>query len=183
MPGPGADSRTDQQLISAANAGDVRAFEALYERYRDWVVHLAMRFTHDHALAMDVMQDTFMYLLRKFPGFELTAQFKTFLYPVVRHNALAAQRSKKRSDTVGSIDAAITTPHDLDERTRALAKAVDALDAGHREVVFLRFVDGLSLQEISLAMEIPLGTVKSRLHHALGRLRADPALQDFFEQP
>src|SRR5437773_11456375 len=74
------DPRSDQQLIAAINDGDADAFEVLYRRYRDWVANLAYRFTGDRELALDVLQETFLYFLRKFPGFILTAQLKTFLY-------------------------------------------------------------------------------------------------------
>ena len=91
-----ADLRNDTELIAAVNAGDADAFEALYWRYRDWIASLAWRFTGDPDLALDVMQETFLYLLRKFPGFRLTAQLKTFLYPAVRHLSLSARRKAKQ---------------------------------------------------------------------------------------
>ena len=88
--------RTDQELIHAANAGDTHAFEALYHRYRDWVVNLAFRFTGDRELAMDVLQETFFYFARKFPGFTLTCQLRSFLYPVVNKHAITASRKAQR---------------------------------------------------------------------------------------
>src|SRR2546423_15536798 len=86
------DPRDDQQLIAAINCGDSAAFEVLYFRYRDWVVGLAHRIIGDSDAALDVMQETFLYFLRKFPGFKLTANFKTFLYPAVRNLAIAARQ-------------------------------------------------------------------------------------------
>lgn len=179
MPAP-RDARSDQQLVDAANHGDASAFEALYDRYRDWVFNLALRFTRDHALAADVTQETFLYLLRKFPGLTLTAKLTTFLYPVVRHNALAAQRSVRRMQHAEHMD---TQAPAGDVHESALRQAVDALEPGQREVIILRFVDELSLQEIALALQIPLGTVKSRLHGALSRLRASPQLRKYFDSP
>src|SRR5437667_10369463 len=73
-----SDSRSDQELIAAINDGDSSAFELLYYRHRDWVVSLAYRFTGDRELAFDVLQETFLYFVRKFPGFRLTAQLRTF---------------------------------------------------------------------------------------------------------
>jgi RNA polymerase sigma factor (sigma-70 family) len=90
------DAASDQQLIAALNTGDADAFEPLYRRYRDWVVALAHRFTGDESLALDVMQETFLYLLKKFPGFRLTAQMKTFLYPAVKNLSIAARRKTSR---------------------------------------------------------------------------------------
>ena len=72
--------KPDRELVDLANKGDSEAFEALYYRYRDWVYRLAWRFTGHQQDALDVLQDTFVYLLGKFPGFELTASMTTFLY-------------------------------------------------------------------------------------------------------
>ena len=91
-----SNSRSDQELIAAINDGDSDAFEALYYRYRDWVVSLAYRFTGDRELALDVLQETFLYFVKKFPGFRLTAHLKTFLYPAVRNLSIAARRKAKR---------------------------------------------------------------------------------------
>src|SRR4030042_1488274 len=87
---------SDQELIELANKGSYEAFEALYRRYRDWVYRLAWRFTGNRADALDVLQETFTYLLGKFPGFELTAAMTTFLYPVVRHVSLRIRSKRSR---------------------------------------------------------------------------------------
>src|SRR5688572_4393458 len=90
------NSPSDQDLIDALNRGDVRAFDALYHRYRDWVVRLAVRFTGSEEDALDVLQETFAYVFRKFPGFRLTASMTTFLYPVVKNLSIAARRKRTR---------------------------------------------------------------------------------------
>ncbi len=59
------DLRTDLELVAAMNKGDSLAFEVLYYRYRDWAVNLAYRFTADRDLALDVMQETFLYFVKK----------------------------------------------------------------------------------------------------------------------
>ena len=92
-----ADQPGDAELVAAINQeGSHAAFETLYRRHRDWTVNLAFRFTGDEALALDVMQETFLYLLRKFPGFELRASLRTFLYPAVRNLSIAARRKAGR---------------------------------------------------------------------------------------
>ena len=171
------DPRTDDELIAIANAGGEsgqRAFEALYHRHREWVYALAMRFTRNHDLALDVTQEVFIYFLRKFPGFSLTAKLTTFFYPAVKN--LAATHRGKSLRFTGNDEALAAVPaHDsgvTDDRSYMMAM-LDGLSEGHREVVLLRFVDGLSMQEIAAAMALPVGTVKSRLHHALATLRND----------
>jgi RNA polymerase sigma-70 factor, ECF subfamily len=176
------DSRTDQELIAAANAGDATAFEALYSRYRDWVASLAYRFIGDRDLALDVLQETFLYFLQKFPGFVLTCQFKTFLYPAVRNLSIAARRKAQRAQGDAPIPETIEAPSSAALGSLNEVEAVlTGLSSEHREVLLLRFLDGLKLGEIADALEIPLGTVKSRIHHALGALRADERTKKFFQ--
>ncbi len=184
-----------------------QAFEALYLRYRDWVYRLAWRFTGNREDALDVLQETFAYLLGKFPGpadrqarFKLTAAMTTFLYPVVKHLAVATRRERgpgcsglrsqasraQRGTQPGG--ASPTLPDELAApESRApggsradLAAVLAALPEDQREVVLMRFVDSMSLQEIAGALDIPLGTVKSRLHNALNTLRTDRRTRDYF---
>jgi RNA polymerase sigma-70 factor, ECF subfamily len=180
------DRREDQELIAAANAGDGEAFEVLYYRYRDWAGNLALRFTGDHYLALDVLQETFIYFLKKFPGFTLTCQLKTFLYPVVKHLALQARRKSDRyslnDDAISSWEESAPAPEANHSSAEAIAELLAKLSESHREVLRLRFLDGLSLQEIAIALEIPLGTVKSRLHHALESLRCGDEAKKLFEE-
>ncbi len=178
------DQRNDQELVAAINNGDAAAFEALYFRYRDWVAQLAHRFTGDESIALDVMQETFLYVLKKFPGFKLTAQFKTFLYPAVRNLSIAARRKTSRYQATEAELLAVEhtpAPQSAGTGTSELDFVLAGLPDVQQEVVLLRFVDGLSLAEISDAMGIPLGTVKSRLHNALETLRADPRTREFFQ--
>lgn len=169
----------DEELIERMNEGDAAAFEVLYLRYRDWVHRLAWRFTGNQEDALDVVQETFAYLLKKFPGFHLTASITTFLYPVVKHLSLNIRR--RRSASAGEESLMAIPDDDDDETSRAeLAAALAALSEEHREVVLMRFVDDMSLGEIAEALTIPSGTVKSRLHRALEILRADLRTQDYF---
>jgi RNA polymerase sigma-70 factor (ECF subfamily) len=179
------DARSDLELIAAINGGDAAAFEVLYLRYRDWVVGLACRFTGDSDAALDVLQETFLYFLKKFPGFRLTANLKTFLYPAVRNLSIAARRKAARYQSSEPELAQIeqtASPEVVSAPKSELEAALSSLPEEQREVLRLRFVDNLKLSEIADAAEIPLGTVKSRLHNALQALRADPRTRLFFER-
>jgi RNA polymerase sigma-70 factor (ECF subfamily) len=147
------------------------------------VVSLAHRFTSDNDAALDVMQETFLYFLKKFPGFRLTANLKTFLYPAVRNLSIAARRKAQRYQaTEAELEQIETTPAESAAVLNELQIVLASLSEEHRETVLLRFVDGLSLAEIAEAMEIPLGTVKSRLHTALETLRNDKRTREFFDK-
>ena len=173
---------SDQELIELANKGDPDAFELLYHRYRDWVYRLAWRFTGNRQDALDVLQETFTYLLGKYPGFELTAAMTTFLYPVVKHLSIAIRSRNRRftSDEEVLAELAAPTSEETERAGPELAGVLAVLPDEQREVLLMRFVDGMRLQEIADALNIPLGTVKSRLHNALRTLRNDRRTRDYF---
>lgn len=212
------DPRSDRELIVAIQGGEQGAFAALYWRHREFAMKVAWRFTTCDADALDAVQNAFVYLAGKLratgpgaagaPGaggmeetsagenapavkFELTAKLTTFLYPVVKHEAMALRRKSQRmklgADLAGSAGKdgsrdgggvfeelpARDAPADAGLSARRVAKAVAGLSGGQREVVLLRFIDGLSMEEISQVLGVPVGTVKSRLHLALKALADD----------
>lgn len=153
---------TDEELVRRFRGGDDAAFEALYERHHAWIAALALRFCGDRDGALDVLQDTFAYLLRKRASLELRAQMRTFLYPVVKHLALSRKERDRRP--LPPPPAAAPAAGNVDDLLHGLSDV-------QKEVVQMRFTDGLELQDIAAALEVPLGTVKSRLHGALEILR------------
>lgn len=178
------DPRSDHQLVDAINRGDIDAFEALYQRHRDWVVNLAFRFTGNRDLALDVLQETFLYLLKKFPGFQLTARLQTFLYTAVKNLSIAARRKLERlsgdAAALESMEAPTSNPSAATNHD-AMAAVMAGLSEEHREVLMLRFVDGMSLAEVAECLAIPPGTAKSRLHNALKTLREDERTRHLLE--
>ena len=165
------------------NRGEVAAFDALYRRYRDWVVRLAHRFTGSQDDALDVLQDTFTYLLTKFPGFRLTARMTTFLYPVVKNLSLGRRRTRARFLPGDGRFPETPAPETRDDAAsrEELAAVLAILPDSQREVLLMRFVDDMALREIAQALRIPLGTVKSRLHNALQTLREDERTRRYFQ--
>lgn len=182
-PSPHNDARSDETLIHALNSGDTSAFDALYYRYRDWVARLAMRFTGNQEDALDVLQETFAYFFRKFPGFVLSSKLTTFLYPVVKNLSIAHRRKRQRLQTSATAPDTVVHPEPSAQEQRSEIRSVLIdLPEGQREVLMLRFVDDMSLLEIAEALGIPEGTVKSRIHNAIAALREDPRVKDFFGQ-
>lgn len=169
------EAHSDGLLVDRCNAGDEAAFEALYRGHRRWVFSLAIRFTGNREDGLDVLQETFAYLFRQFPGFRLTSTMRAFLYPVVKHCSISLVRKRRRV-----VDLDVVRDEGLEaglglvwepEHPSDFDRLIKDLPAGHREVVRLRFVLDLKLQEIADALGIPLGTVKSRLHTALEAMR------------
>ena len=104
----------------------------------------------------------------------------------MRNLAIAARKKTARLQEGAGIDLnAIETPveaADADTGRAQLAGVLAGLPEAQREVLMLRFVDGLSLSEIAAALDVPLGTVKSRLHNALSALRQDERTRELFEE-
>lgn len=184
---PDLHTLPDDALVSQLAAGppaDGQAFGALYGRHQTWAWRVARRFCGED-LAHDAVQEAFLYLARKgaLASFVLSAKLTTFLYPVLKHEAQAAARKSVRTLGVGDAPlaqvpaAANGSGHDDD-----LALLLANLPAEQREAILLRFVDGLSMTEIAAATQVAEGTVKTRLHHAIRKLREDPLCRRYFDQ-
>lgn len=169
-----SDNKDDQALITLINRGDDDAFEKLYLRHRDWVFRMACRVTGNEHLAQDVLQEVFCYFLGKFPGFELRCEIRTFFYPVIRNLSLTSLRKFRRlaGGEIGETHLKNLPAPKVDcEPSQDFTEIISALSSDHREILLLRFVDGMTLPEIAEIVGIPPGTAKSRLHHALASLR------------
>ena len=183
------DSRSDEDLIAACNDADgsqaVEAFSTLYRRHRDYVLRVALRYTEDRELAADALQEVFAYLLRQFPppgpGITLTAKLTSYLFPIAKNSTISLQRKARRTRAGDVEPDELPGPAMSDEAGDDVDRLLASLPEQRREILTLRFVDGLSLEEIAGALEIPLGTVKSRLHLAIRALREEPATKKFFE--
>ena len=174
------DKLSDPELVEVCNSGSrddaVEAFGLLYRRHRDYVTRVALRFCSDREIAADTLQETFVYLLRKFPpsgeGLILTARLRSLLYPVARNLTLTALKRRRRDERSSGVDPdQLPDPRSVDPQQDDLARMMTSLSSRHREVLLLRFVDGMRINEIAEALEIPPGTVKSRLHFAVRELR------------
>ena len=186
------DRRSDAELIEICNDGSAReaarAFEVLYRRHKDFVLRVAFRYLRDADGALDVLQETFTYLLRKFPptgsGLRLDAKLTTLLYPAARNSAISILRKTARTGPSEALDPDDLPAADTERQTGRLGDLdvlLKGLSAERREVIMLRFVDDMSLADIAEALGIPLGTVKSRLHLAIKDLRNSPELIEYFD--
>jgi len=142
---------------------------------------MAHRLTGEAHLAEDILQEVFCYFLGKFPGFVLRCGLRTFFYPVVRNLSLNAVKKARRYDGGSEAEShlqSLTAPQQNPGDEGGIAEIIAGLGSDHREVLLLRFVDGMTVPEIAELTGVPLGTVKSRLHHALAALRNHPIIQE-----
>jgi len=177
------DDRTDAQLVRSAGQGDAEAFAALYHRHKQFAMAIAWRYVRDREAAADIVQDAFVYLIRKLPTLTLTARMTTYLYPVVKNIALTSKRRRpmqRLGESDGGDGHAAAPGPATGHGGFSIESVVELLPEHQREVLLLRFVDDLSMEEIALCLSIPVGTVKSRLHLALRALREDPRASELF---
>ena len=181
-----------EALVRKAQEGDRQAMEQLLETFQDRVWRRALYRLGDHDEAWEVAQDVFVICFRKIRQFRGEAQFWTWLARIVDNqvkNRLAWWRRRGRAVTfslqeLGPGDAEEEKPWDppaeepsprqqaaAREEMAALEAALAKLSDEHREIMLLRFADDLSYEEIAAALEISLGTVKSRINRARAELR------------
>jgi RNA polymerase sigma-70 factor (ECF subfamily) len=169
---------SDADLVALIATGDQAAFSAFHVRYEPAARRLARRVTGDAGLAEDVVQEAFLAVWRQSARFDATrAQPATWLMMIVHHRAVDAVRREIHRGTipVGWVDAVLEEPRD-DAWARLvahrLADALALLPEPQREVLELTFFAGLSQSQAAGRLGQPLGTIKSRTHTALTRLRA-----------
>lgn len=172
----------DQQLIRRVMAGDSAAQREMYDTYVDRIYRLTFRLAGDEELARDFTQLAFIRAFEQIGSFRGEASLSTWLHSIAVSVALNGLRTvKRRGMREASLDEAITVTvprreaePDLKER---LAQAIDTLNEKFRTVFLMHDVEGYTHEEIGATLNIPVGTSKTRLFEARGKLRQE--LADF----
>jgi RNA polymerase sigma-70 factor (ECF subfamily) len=177
---------TDQDLVAAVLEGSEPAFRELVVRFERPVFSLIARMVGDRALAEDLAQETFLKAYRALASYDAGRKFSSWLFKIA-HNTTLDHLRRRELDTVpldapdpdhGGLAAVLPdrTDRGTDTAARrsdlaaALRRAVAALRPEYREVVLLRFQEGLAYQDIAEVTGQPLGTVKTQLHRARNEL-------------
>ena len=173
--------RTDDELdlIERAKAGETSAFEQLAKRHAASLWRCALALGKDRHWAEDLAQETLVEAWRCLSRFDGRCRFSTWLYGILRHRFLKGRRNHSAavpfaSEELSQSVCSANTPDrfaEVSEDVERVRRAVAELPEAHRLVVELRFFAGATLGDIAAALDLPLGTVKSRLHHGLEKLR------------
>ena len=167
----------DRQLVKRIGAGDRQALSELYARYQRLLFNYLLQLTPDYGLAEELLQDTLVAVWKSACSFEGRSSVQTWLIGVARRQAHNTLRQHKISLVNESEGLAAVGP-ELEDSTLAsiardeLVEAFKQLGAVHREVLVLTLVQELSYEETAAALNVPVGTVKSRLSNAKRLLRA-----------
>ncbi|MFN0012652.1 MAG: RNA polymerase sigma factor [Phycisphaerales bacterium] len=185
------DTRTDEALLTAYRKGDENALEVVIRRYHDDLMRFLLRLVGNRAGAEDVFQETFLQIHTSASTFDTSRRFKPWLFTIAANKGRDhLRRSIRRraldlSAPVGGgggggedgttfvdlLEIDIPQPSqgtDDDERDRTVQQAIDGMPDILREVLLLAYFQRMSYNQVAEALEIPLGTVKSRLHAAVG---------------
>ena len=174
---------TEQELVRAAAGGDTEAFERLVRTYENKIYHLALRMCGSADEAADIAQEAFLAAWRGLPSFRGEAGFATWLYRLTSNAAIDYLRRQKKQrgdmsldDEELGLDAVDSGPSPQEtaegsELRSAVAAGLNQLSEGHRQVLVLREIQGLSYEEIASVLELYIGTVKSRISRARSSLR------------
>ncbi|MEJ2634818.1 MAG: sigma-70 family RNA polymerase sigma factor [Calditrichia bacterium] len=184
---------TDEQLIARFQQGDVQAYDTLVRRYKDQLLNFVYRFVGNRSDAEDIVQETFLRVYRNKHYYKEIAKFSTWVYTIAGNLAKTELRRRKRHK-VFSVSNFVNEERDYDIPDKEhnperkvdgtikediIQKAIEKLPPKFKEVIILRDVQGFAYEEISQILNIPLGTVKSRVNR--GRLKLQEDLKFLFE--
>lgn len=191
-PAPDAD-QVDRDLVAAIRAGDSDAWTTLIERYQVRIFSICVRMVRDRETASDLTQDAFIKVIKGLDTFDERAKLSTWVYRVTMNVCLSKLRSEKlrRHASLEAMASAGGRDPDRrselgfaqerepsaeegverDEERQRMVEALDSLSDEHRAILVLRDGRGLEYEQIADALEIPVGTVRSRLFRARAALR------------
>jgi RNA polymerase sigma-70 factor (ECF subfamily) len=178
-----SERNVDLKLVRRVQQGEKAAFDVLVRKYQHKVVKLVARYVSDHSEALDVTQETFLKAYRAIRKFRGDSAFYTWLYRIAINTAknylVAQSRRPFETDVDLQLENVegpgpqslreIATPENLllrDEIEATVYGAIEALPEDLRTAITLRELEGLSYEEIALAMGCPVGTVRSRIFRA-----------------
>ena len=182
---------SDEKLILRFQEGDINAYNELVKRYKDRLLNFVLRYFNNVEQAEDVVQDTLIKLYTHASYYKNVAKFSTWIFTIAKNNALTELRKNKRkkTDSLWTDDGQVidinSKEESLDSKVQneiaidQLNKFLDEIPENFRMAVVLRDFQELSYEEISKILEIPIGTIKSRINR--GRIQLAEKMKRFKE--
>jgi RNA polymerase sigma-70 factor (ECF subfamily) len=168
---------TDESLIQSIASGDRRAMQVLFARHNVRVYRFVMRLVGDAALAEDLVSEVFLEVWRKAGRFEGRSQVSTWLLAIARYKAISQLRNRSVDQLDEQAAETIEDPSDNPEELMAkrdrgavMRKCLTELSPAHREIIDLVYYHEKSMEEVARIMQVPEGTVRTRMFYARKRL-------------
>ena len=173
---PRLDPMQELLLVGQARGGDTAAFSVLVRAYERRLLFFLRRFAPDAARALDLLQEVWLDAFRKLPALRTPEAFRVWLYRIAHDRGVTQVRRDRREDeALAETEPAgdVLDHHEFEraEIAHLVREALDELPPGQRTVLTLRFLEEMNLEDLSGVLGVPVGTVKSRLHHAKLALR------------
>ena len=162
----------DELLVVCCQGGDQRAFERLVRRWQPKLVRQAWRLTGNRDAVPDVVQEAWLTIARRLSSLDDPARFPGWALRIVRNKAVDWVRHRQRQRSAERSLETAGAPEPATQTHSVLSGAFTELSRDHRAVLSLYYVEQLTVAEISEALQIPRGTVKSRLFHARRHLES-----------
>lgn len=175
---PDQSKRSDEQLVRAIMNGDAQAFNEIYTRYSERLLYYFYRMLgKDRELSQDFLQDLFMKIIDKPHLFDINRKFSTWIYSIAYNMCKNEYRSRNIRGIPEKIDNPDQFPQDefTDEempcQIEDIFDCLEEFDEMHQTAFLLKYREGLSIDEISAVLDLPKGTVKSRLFYTRKKIR------------
>ena len=182
----------DLRLINECREGNTAAFGELVSRYQDRLFNTVLRLVNNAEDARDVVQDSFLHAYQALHTFKGDSLFFTWLYRIAINTAISMKRKQKPALRIqaGTSDSNLIEPTDsaessrpghaieMAEEERMVHVALSKLSAEHRAVLVMKDMEGMKYEEMAEILEVPIGTIRSRLHRARLELREILLQQD-----
>lgn len=177
----------DVRLAKLARKGDQRAFAEIVGLYKDKIFHLAYRMLNNRHEAEDIVQETFLRVYKSLDRYDENQKFSTWIYRIGTNLCIDRLRKRKPSysldadmndqegmDGYSMIPSDDRTPESemlISETQRIIHQAIESLPAKYKTIMILRYIQDMSLQEISDVLDLPVTTIKTRVHRGREYLR------------
>ena len=163
----------DRAAIERCRAGEKEAFRHVVEHYQAEAIGHAVAILGNREDAMDAVQEAFIDTFQALDRLDLTRRFYPWFYIILRNRCYKLAAGRKRREVSSTDEMEILAPisNIQPDDTMLLEQAMFELPTEDRELITLRILDGLSYQELAERLEVPQGTIMSRLYHARKRLR------------
>ena len=163
----------DATAIGMCKAGDNSAFRHLVQCYQAEAIAHAVGLLGNREDARDAVQEAYLNAFQALDRFDTSRRFYPWFYTILRNCCfkLAARRGRWQADTADDLEVLSPAPSVSVEETMSLERALFDLADHEREIVTLKHLDGLSYEELAERLEVPVGTIMSRLYHARKKLR------------
>jgi RNA polymerase sigma-70 factor (ECF subfamily) len=164
--------RSESEVIAAVRSGDKEAYRDIVEKYMQRAYYIALGLVRDPDTAMDISQMAFIKAYKNLKRFDLERPFFPWFYRILRNLSLDHIKRARRVNEIPLEDVQILSDDREDrDMKEALWKAIEELPTEQREIIVLRYFEGLSYKEIAETVGKPIGTVMSSLHYSKRKLK------------